>query len=86
MADQSQKQSCTEDVDDDKCIEAVKDFEQRGGRFEFDLIPGEDRRVRRFGLRRRVFQARLQVANPLFPSGDWAVPLRKHLFVPLIAY
>ena len=69
--------------DDDLLATSMEDLEEgnRGHLFEFQLTPGSDRRVRRFGVRRRVFDATLQPRTDLLhpPHVDAGYKLERAL-------
>ena len=71
------------DNDDDLLATSMEEMEEgnRGHLFEFQLIPGSDRRVRRFGVRRRVFDATLHARTDLLqpPHVDAGYELERAL-------
>ena len=82
MASQHSQDDNTED-DDDLLATSMEEIEEgnRGHLFEFQLTPGSDRRVRRFGVRRRVFDATLHPRTDLLhpPHVDGGYELERAL-------
>ena len=80
MADSSED---PDDFDDATLLESMEEMEEnnRGYLFEFRLTPGTDRRVQRFGLRRRVFDASLHARTDLLrpPQFDVGYELEQAL-------